>query len=38
MSDKVLCDNSRIVGIWSALRLKELGLEAFNRMVYWEID
>ena len=38
VNDKALCDNSRIVGTWSALGPERLGLEALNRMVCWETD
>ena len=38
VNNKILCDNSRIVGIWSALEPEGLGWGAFNRIVYWETD
>ena len=32
VNDKAFCDDSRIVGIWSTLKLEKLGLGAFNKM------
>ena len=38
MNDKALCDNSRIVGMWSSLGPEELYLRALNKMICWEMD
>ena len=38
VNDKTLHDNSRIVGTWSTLKLKKLGLKTLNRMICWETD
>ena len=38
VNDEALGDNSKIVGIWSGLGPKKLGLGALNRIVYWETD
>ena len=38
VNDKTLYNNSRIIGTWSALKPKGLGLRAFNRMIYWKMD
>ena len=38
MNNKVFHNNSKIVRTWFALRLRELGLKALNKMIYWKID
>ena len=38
MNNKALYNNLKIVKTWFVLEFKKLGLKAFNRKIWWEIN
>ena len=38
VNDKAFDNDSKIIKTWFALKLKKLGLEALNKIVYWETN